>query len=145
MKRYNIDTINNYVERGLLEKCEHRDLPIAIYKYSRKCQFDRMWDEITLNMRGTVLDNIGNIIAKPFPKFFNIEEVQEIPDQPFDVYEKYDGSLIILFFYDGGWHTATQGSFYSDQAIYAKKLIERNPKSLDKLSEKFTFLFEIIY
>jgi RNA ligase len=49
-----------------------------------------------------VLDNEGNVIAKPFPKFFNYEEhtVEEIPNELFDVYEKMDGSLGICFYYE---------------------------------------------
>jgi RNA ligase len=61
-----------------------------------------LWDEITLNCRGLVLDNEGNVIAKPFPKFFNYEEhsADEIPNELFDVYEKMDGSLGICFYYE---------------------------------------------
>jgi RNA ligase len=49
-----------------------------------------------------VLDNEGNVIAKPFPKFFNYEEhtADEIPNELFDVYEKMDGSLGICFYYE---------------------------------------------
>jgi RNA ligase len=140
-----MDTINEYVDKGLLDKCQHKELPIAIYKYSRKCQFDRVWDNVTLNMRGTVLDEEGNVVARTFPKFFNIEEMKELPDLPFEVFEKYDGSLGILFNYAGEWHIATQGSFYSDVAKYAKIILDRNPLYKDVFSEKFTFLFEIIY
>ena len=145
MRKFNIDEVNSRVESGLLTKCDHSQHPISIYKYSRECQFERVWDFYTLNLRGTVLDEHGNVVAKAFPKFFNLEEVQEIPNLPFEVYEKLDGSLGILFFYGGEWHLATQGSFYSDVAIEAKKILDRNKLYSDKLSEKFTFLFEIIY
>jgi RNA ligase len=145
MKRYNIDEVNARVESGLLNRCDHAEHPISIYKYSRDCQFERVWDYYTLNLRGTVLDEHGNIVARAFPKFFNIEEVQEIPNPPFEVYEKMDGSLGILFFYGGDWHLATQGSFYSDVAIKGKEILDRNKLYAEKLSEKFTFLFEIIY
>jgi RNA ligase len=61
-----------------------------------------MWDDITLNCRGLVLDTEGNVIAKPFPKFFNYEELkpEDIPNENFEVYEKMDGSLGILFYYE---------------------------------------------
>jgi len=53
-------------------------------------------------MRGTILDIEGNVIAKPFPKFFNYEEhePEEIPNESFRVYEKLDGSLGIIFYYE---------------------------------------------
>jgi RNA ligase len=144
--KYNITDIESYVTRDLLGKCEHKTLPISIYKYSRNCQFERIWDNVTLNMRGTVLDDEGNVVARTFPKFFNMEEEPDyFSDLPFEVFEKLDGSLGILFFYANGWHIATQGSFYSDQAIYAQKILAKNETYKDVFSEKFTFLFEIIY
>jgi RNA ligase len=142
--RYNIEEVNEYVAKGLVDKCQHKELPIAIYKYSRNCQFEWIWDDVTMNMRGTVLDEEGNLIARTFPKFFNIDE-SNIPNLPFEVFEKLDGSLVILFFYAGEWHLATQGSFYSDQAIYAQEILRRNETYKDVFSEKFTFLFEILY
>jgi RNA ligase len=144
--RYDTTVIESYVERSLLDKCDHKTLPISIYKYSRNCQFERIWDNVTLNMRGTVLDDEGNIVARTFPKFFNMEEEPDyFSDLPFEVFSKLDGSLGILFFYAGEWHLATQGSFYSDQAIYGKEILDRNNLYVDLLSKDFTYLFEIIY
>ena len=142
--KYNIEEVNEYVAKGLVDKCEHKELPIAIYKYSRNCQFEWIWDNITMNMRGTVLDENGNLIARTFPKFFNIDE-GNIPNLPFEVFEKLDGSLGVLFNYEGEWHLATQGSFYSDISIYAQEILKRNETYKAVFSEKFTFLFEIIY
>jgi hypothetical protein len=88
--KYNIETINEYVAKGLLDKCDHQELPISIYKYSRNCQFEWNWDNVTMNMRGTVLDTEGNVVAKTFPKFFNIES-DNFPNLPFEVFEKLDG------------------------------------------------------
>jgi RNA ligase len=49
-----------------------------------------------------VLDNEGNVVAKPFPKFFNMEELLDtgIPNESFEVFEKMDGSLGIFFYYE---------------------------------------------
>jgi RNA ligase len=143
--KYDVNILNDYVERGLLEKNSHPSLPLYIYNYSRECQFSKLWDNITLNMRGTILDREGNVVARTFPKFFNLEEHDhdEIPNEPFDVYEKMDGSLGILFYYENQWHFATKGSFTSDQAIKGREMLE---KSLyQRLSTECTYLFEIIY
>jgi len=80
----------------------HPTLPLSIYNYSRECQYNGMWDDITLNCRGLVLDTEGNVIAKPFPKFFNYEEhkPEDIPNEYFEIYEKVDGSLGIFFYYE---------------------------------------------
>ena len=100
--KYDLDILNDYIEKGLVIKQVHPTLPLSIYNYSRTCQYGGLWDEITLNCRGLVLDNEGNVIAKPFPKFFNYEEhnAEEIPNELFEVYEKMDGSLGILFYYE---------------------------------------------
>ena len=100
--KYDLNILNDYIEKGLVIKQVHPTLPLSIYNYSRTCQYGGLWDDITLNCRGLVLDNKGNVIAKPFPKFFNYEEhtAEEIPNEYFDVYEKMDGSLGICFYYE---------------------------------------------
>jgi RNA ligase len=143
--KYDLSILNDYVEKKLIEKTSHLTLPIDIYNYSRECQFSSAWDEVTLNMRGTVLDREGNIVAKAFPKFFNMEEhkPEEIPNEAFDVFEKMDGSLGILFHYADEWHLSTRGSFTSDQAIKGREILEKY--QYGKLDKNCTYLFEIIY
>ena len=143
--KYDLDTLNKYIEDGFLEKNSHPELPLDIYNYSRECQFNKRWDDITLNMRGTVLDREGNIVARSFPKFFNMEEhdQKDIPNEKFDVFEKMDGSLGILFFYENNWHLATRGSFVSDQAIKGKDML--SGYQYENLDSGCTYLFEIIY
>jgi RNA ligase len=100
--KYDLTLIGDYISKGLVIKQNHPTLPLAIYNYSRECQYNGMWDDITLNCRGLVLDNEGNVVAKPFPKFFNYEEhkPEDIPNEYFEVYEKMDGSLGIFFYYE---------------------------------------------
>ena len=144
--KYELNILNDYIERGLVIKQVHPTLPLSIYNYSRTCQYDKLWDDITLNCRGLVLDNEGNVIAKPFPKFFNYEEhtPEEIPNELFDVYEKMDGSLGICFHYNGEWHMATRGSFTSEQAIKGKEMLDKLNTQFGLISG-YTYLFEIIY
>ena len=60
------------------------------------------------------------------------------------VYEKYDGSLGIVF-YDGvKWRVATRGSFGSDAAIWGQRWFDENIDT-DLLEVGTTYLFEIIY
>jgi RNA ligase len=100
--KYDLEVLSDYINRGLVIKQNHPTLPLSIYNYSRECQYNGLWDDITLNCRGLVLDTEGNVVAKPFPKFFNYEEhkPEDIPNENFEVYEKMDGSLGIFFYYE---------------------------------------------
>ncbi len=141
--KYNLNILNKYIEDGLVVKQDHPSLPLSIYNYSRTCQYDKLWDEITLACRGLILDNEGNVVARAFPKFFNMEEMDSIPNEPFTVTEKLDGSLGIAFHYNGEWHFASKGSFTSEQAIKGKQLLDK--ENIKELIPIYTYLFEIIY
>ena len=143
--KYNLEVLEEYMDKGLVVKQNHPTLPLSIYNYSRTTQYDGMWDDITLNCRGLVLNNEGNVVAKPFPKFFNYEEhkPEDIPNENFEVYEKMDGSLGIIFHYEGEWLIATRGSFTSEQAIKGKEMLDKLNKSA--LIPGYTYLVEIIY
>ena len=96
-----------------------------------------------------VIDADGNILARPFQKFKNFEEhdPSEIDmTQDYDVFEKMDGSLIILFYYEPRmtWIVASRGSFISEQAIEAQKMLQLKPNIYDVLNKNCTYLFEII-
>ena len=138
-----IETLEKYYEDGLLYKQTHPTLPLTIWNYTPKVQYENIWDKITLQCRGLVTDDNGNVVARPFEKFFNIEEDMHIPTSEFEVYEKMDGSLGILFNYEGEWVFATRGSFTSEQSIKGFEMLKRY--NYTKLHEGYTYLFEIIY
>jgi RNA ligase len=121
----------------------HPTLPLTIWNYSEKVQYDSLWNDITLQTRGLVTDDKGNIVARPFKKFFNDSEKKHTPTPEFDVYEKMDGSLGILFHYEGEWVLATRGSFTSDQAVKGFEMLQKY--EYQKLHKDYTYLFEIIY
>ena len=147
--KYDLNTLNDYIERGLLIKNPHPTLPLDIYNYSRDCQFSEAWDEITLNMRGTIIDDKGNVIASAFSKFFNYEEVvDQVPVKADYVYvqEKMDGSLGILFYYQDEWHLATKGSFTSEQAKKGMEILKEKYNFFDQVfMTHVTYIVEIIY
>jgi RNA ligase len=138
-----LEKLNKYYEDGLLYKQVHPSLPLTIWNYTEKVQYENLWDEVTLMCRGLVTDNIGDVVATPFHKFFNIEEGKFTPTEKFEVYEKMDGSLGIVFWYQGQWVIATRGSFTSDQAIKATEILKKYNK--DIMFRHLTFCFEIIY
>ena len=82
--------------------------PVFIFDYSDLCQFSKRWDEVTLLARALITDHSGNIVARSFPKFFNMgERDDEQLTGQFVVQDKVDGSLIVIFNYDGKWHVAS--------------------------------------
>jgi RNA ligase len=143
---FDIDILNDYIEKGLVVKNDHPTLPLSIYNYSRTTQYVGKWDNITKSCRGLILDREGNVVAKSFDKFFNLEEhnPEEIPNEEFEVYEKLDGSLGILFWYQGKWILASKGSFISDQAIKGKNILN-SKYNVEPIPKGYTTLVEIIY
>jgi RNA ligase len=139
-----LDILNKYYEEGWVIKQTHSILPLTIWNYSQTTQYEGKWDEVTTICRGLVTDNKGNIVAKPFKKFFNMEEGKHTPTPEFEVFEKMDGSLGIMFLCNNELICATRGSFTSDQAKWMMVFAEKyNYK--DIIVDGFTYLFEIIY
>jgi len=93
-----LETLNKYYEDGWLIKQTHPTLPLTIWNYSQTTQYEGKWDEVTLQCRGLVTDTDGNVVARPFKKFFNMEEEKHTETEEYEVYEKMDGSLGIAFY-----------------------------------------------
>ncbi len=150
LKKIDWNVLNNYINDGLITKNKHPEYDIWVLNYSPKTQAKGLWDLYTLSCRGLIIDIDGNILARPFQKFKNIEEHDESEfdlTQDFDIFEKLDGSLIILFYYKSQmkWIVASRGSFISEQSIEAKKILYKDLNLFKKLNKKCTYLFEIIY
>jgi RNA ligase len=145
-----LKTLQKYYDDGLLYNQTHPTLPLTIWNYTEKVQYEGLWDEITLSCRGLITeDTTGKILVRPFKKFFNYEEVVDkdvIPSKGDYVYvqEKMDGSLGILFNYDNQWIMATRGSFTSDQAIKGLEIL-KSKYILDTFEPSVAYLCEIIY
>jgi len=147
-----LEVLNKYYEDGWLIKQTHPTLPLTIWNYSQTTQYEGKWDDVTMMCRGLITDNnTGKILVRPFPKFFNYEEVvgkDVIPSKGDYVYvqEKMDGSLGIIFNYNDEWVMATRGSFTSDQALRGMEILKRNYPVFDKVwMKEYAYLVEIIY
>lgn len=119
---------------------------LSLFTYSKTCAFDRdNWNFGTLLARGLILDlKNKQVVATPFPKFFNYQEVPYVPNEPFSVLEKLEGSLIIIYNHRGKWCTATKGSFVSDQAKWAQEILDRKIRT-QYLVPGVTYLAEAVY
>ncbi len=144
----NITALKEMITAGYVKINQHPTANLFIYNYSETAQFERVWNEVTLQCRGLILDDTGKIVARPFPKFFNLEELvnEPIPNLPFEVYEKMDGSLGISYAIDGEIFIATRGSFTSEQSVKANELLNTKFTSAKaRMNPAITYLFEIIY
>jgi hypothetical protein len=144
------EELDKLIEDGYLIKQVHPELPLTIYNYSDKCQYDSYWNDITLNCRGLILDDNMNIVARPLKKFFNHN--QQNPERvPFEeeitVFTKMDGSYGQIYFVGDDPFISTRGSFQSEQAIWANDFAKKNGliEKWKKLDKKYTYIFEIIY
>src|SRR5579884_1090887 len=122
--KIDINELRKLHEEGYLYKQIHPTLDLTIWNYSDKTQFESYWNEYTLMCRGLVTDSVGNIILRCMPKFFNLSENKTIiPKEPFEIWEKLDGSLLQVGLYQGQRIITSRGSFTSDHARLAAMLI----------------------
>lgn len=145
-----IDSIIKNIEEGNISKREWAGL--SILNYTPKAQYERIWNPSTTICRGLIVDKNWNIVARPFPKFYNLGEheqnndAQRFYNNSFECLEKMDGSLGIVFRHPetGELRVSTRGSIQSDQAIWATNWLQRNSSLID-FDENTTPLVEIIY
>lgn len=140
----NRDLLANLVQSGYITERVHPEQELFIYNYTAKTQYEHYWTPETLMCRGLITNADGKVVAKPFEKFFNVQEHQgTIPLEPFTVTAKMDGSLGILYFADGRPAIATRGSFTSEQAARANSILQRYQEFA--FHPEYTYLFEIVY
>lgn len=81
------------------------DNGISSFNYSNKCFYKKQWNEETIKARGLFIDtSTGNIVARSYNKFFNIEERPETKfnvlkstfQYPIAAYYKYNGFLALV-------------------------------------------------
>jgi len=136
-----ITEIEERVKAGYVQKIQNGDL--TLYHYTNKCKYEKAWDNFTLSCRGLVVDS-KKIVALPFPKFFNYGEMSKyIPKCNYKVYEKYDGSLIVMYYYNGEWRAHTKNAFDNEQSRYFRERIKK--VDLHTFNKDRTYLFEVIY
>lgn len=138
------------IEAGHVTRKTHPTLPLSVLTYTRECQYGHIWNPVTMRCRGLIADDkTGEIVALPFPKIFVtgmhgvFDFAPPLPAEPFEIFEKADGSLIITFHYDGRWRAASKGSFISEQAQWAQAVLDA--ADLSALDPGLTYLAEAIY
>ena len=138
------------IHDNLIFRTRHPEYPYSIYKYSQACTYSASWNEVTTASRGLILhDETGEIIARPFPKFFNYSEgktPEELMVGEIHVTEKLDGSLGVSFINPNGeLEITTAGGFQAEQAAHATTIYNERYKDNWEPREGYTYLWEIIY
>lgn len=141
-----IDLFNQHVRDGYITVRNHPVYPYQIANYSDKCQYEQMWDEVTMQCRGLIVNVYTlEVIARPFPKFFNYGQPQAAQielDEKVYVTDRAGGSLGIIYPTPDGYAVATRGSFTSEQAIKATQMLQ---KTAFYPHTSMTTLVEIVY
>lgn len=141
--------IKKFYDHPYVRHTEWNDL--VLFCYSRECQYDGHWDDITMAARGIIFNRItGEVVSRPFKKFFNASELMgkidlcDLAKKPFISLKKIDGSLAIYFRYEGQDYIATKGAFLSDQAQWSTIWFRKHIRSTEML-KGHTYLFEMVY
>lgn len=124
-----------------------------LLKYMPTVQYGRMWNAFYRQCRGTVIDMDKMRAWHSYSKFFNVFEVpendenvllQKAESTQYTVMNKWDGSLVMFYHNNNEWRTCTNGSFESEQAVWALDYA-RDIGLLDSLLPTHTHMFEAIY
>lgn len=124
---FDLDNLERRVQEGLISKSVDPDTGLMLYNYTPEAQYSNTWDREIAASRGMVLTSDGYIQSRPLNKFFNLDQhgdgvIPPLPIEPFDVYEKVDGSMIAASSFGDIVLLTTRGSFKSDQAVAAAAL-----------------------
>jgi hypothetical protein len=129
-----------------------------------RAKFD---NTITLQSRGLILDESSNyhVVCFPYEKFFNYGEPlatwseTDLSDSSIKVYEKMDGSIATLYYYDDKWHVSSSAipdgsgnmGFSAQQELRIKfadlfwDIFEQNEYQLPPISmSHYCFMFEML-
>jgi len=135
----------------------HPDIPVLLLNYTQVAhntlhEFPQGWTMPLRQCRGIIFDFAGNLVAKPFQKFFNYREHPETSSFPKNTYftatQKKDGHLGIIFEFKGKLYITTRGSFSSPTVELAQKMLNQYAKvnNWDKVfNANDTVLVEIIH
>jgi len=143
-----------HIASGFVRETYHPSEPLALLTYTQKAQNNWHWDDVIEQCRGLIYNvETEEIVARPFRKFFNMNEAGAFVPDPLGnerviAFDKIDGSLGIAYRLpsDNSWAIATRGSFTSEQALHATELLHsKYPWHQRVFNDVLTPLFEIIY
>jgi hypothetical protein len=152
LSKEQIISIENAIAEGYVNKTKHPEFDLYNLNYTNKCQIDWRWNEATKLCRGLIVDGDYNVRARSYHKFFTIDQIEDsncdvMPPEDIEyiIAHKKDGFLGILYFGDDGLpYISSRGSFTSDMALNATKMLRTKYKDCE-WNSKYSYVFEIIY
>lgn len=160
MERFNIDQLKWYVENYKFSVEKHKNEDLYIYGYHSSKEGKRIvWDDVNKHLRGIILNGAGEVVARPFAKFFTFKDyltkrkiilnegdVMRLPECRYRIYEKVDGSMATLYWVGHTPYLASQRSFDSPNAKKATEILHKKYHHLfPSLRKDVTYIFEAIY
>ena len=151
-----LDELQKRIDAGYIRRQWSDDRQIFIANYTHRAQHDRVWDEYTRICRGLILNKDGSIHSRSFPKFYNLNEMEEscienLPDEQPVITTKLDGFLGLTYWNAGKLRVASRGSFNSEYALWAtdwlrSHLSDTMRDTADGTDKpEVTLVFEILY
>ena len=138
--KYDVNELYKLVDLNDLKFEKHEKYDLLLWKYTKHWQYEQYWNEYTIVCRSLVTDLQGNVISPCIPKFFNWEENRHIETEDFEIYEKLDGQLVYMFYYNDELVIRSSGSFVSDVVNNVRGHV--GDLNLSYLPD-FTFCFEL--
>ena len=145
------DELAELLAGGFISCKAHNELPLYIYNYTKKASgiSAKNWSDTLSRCRGLIVDDELHVVAVGQPKFWNFNEFEDTIEAPFYAYDKMDGSMGIVYQWDGYMGIATRGSFHSEQAEWATAFLNVRPDYQEFFEEfiieGYTPHVEIIY
>lgn len=150
MKDYTLfEALKKEVSEGRVSASRDEALGLTIFKYTQDTHIQDLWNDVNRQARGIIFRDDGTIVARPFSKFFNLNErtetmVDNLPwHEDIEIFEKVDGSCGIGYVVNDVWRLATPGSMESDQAKWGSIVLSMY--DLAELPNGCTPVFEIVY
>lgn len=147
---FDVSQLHDEIQQGYVRLGLHPNIPLRVLCYTDKAVFERRWNSVTRRCRGLIVGPDDEIMAHCMPKFFNASEhiggaahTEPLPNEPFQLFSKVDGSMGTVFNHEGRWMVATKGGFGSKQAQWAQAWLDK--RDLSALPSDCTFVTEIVY
>jgi hypothetical protein len=160
-KQFDLNLLNDYVANTAIVCEKHPDEDIYIYGYYQSNEMtDKIsWDSVNIHCRGIILDSKGNVIERPFPKFWtfqqyitkdaillNDDQVLRLPKSNYRITEKIDGTMVVLYWLNDKPYLATQRSFTNIKAKLATDILHKKyAHTFKTFNRNHTYIFEAVY